>query len=108
MLQGAVLPRESEVSLNDLKKESVTVTEVVKGKKLHKTYDYYVRKAKPAYQSINITKEAYESWVKEVPEFIKDKKHYEKLNKKDKVIVHLKEIAANLNGRLVDFVIYPD
>lgn len=72
------------------------------------TIHFFTRKCIPATQTINMPDEAYEYMSSnEIPEF-SNKSTWSKLSKKQRVEAHLKEVAEALNGKLIDFIIYPD
>ena len=57
---------------------------------------------------INISDEAYQYMIStEVPSF-STKSAWNKMNKEQKLIAHLNEIASNLGGKLIDYTVYPD
>ena len=84
---------------------------VEKGKKTEvkrEKIKFFTRKSIPALQVINILDEAYQYMIStEVPSF-STKSVWNKMNKEQKLIAHLNEIASNLGGKLIDYTVYPD
>lgn len=84
---------------------------VEKGKKTEvkrEKIKFFTRKSIPALQVINISDEAYQYMIStEVPSF-STKSVWNKMNKEQKLIAHLNEIASNLGGKLIDYTVYPD
>lgn len=98
-----------EVQVEDFDKmDKHTICLTDENGKNEEYYNYYTRKCKPAYQTININKEAYSYMISsECPEW-SNNKTWSHLNKIQRLEEHLKRIAEGLNGSIVSYKVLDD
>lgn len=116
ILPGRVLlsSRECEENPKLLEKQVIRVESLKKDKKkkkLIKDVEYlniYIRTCKPASQSINLTKQAYDYMTsKDCPSFIKPK-DWSRMSKVKKLEAHLEETCKALGGISYTYQIFED
>lgn len=74
-----------------------------------KVIHYYTRKCKPAYQSVNLTKEAYLYMIDKFscPEWEKNNK-WHTMSKKERLESHLQRLIEHLRGTSFTYTVFVD
>lgn len=94
--------------VEDLSKMDKSTIKVSENGRNNEVLTIYTRKCKPATQSINLSKDAYDYMVsKECPEWSKVS-IWNQMSKKAKLEAHLKRIAEHLGGKLESYQIFED
>ena len=92
--------------------EKVTIHTIkVDGKKKEKpeVIHYTTRKFRPAKQTINISRDAYEGMIDDIPRRFKNRKSYWlSLPKKSRIDFNVNELAKSLGGIVDSYVIFED
>lgn len=89
-------------------KHSIRVMEIVDKKPVYETITVYTRKAKPATQTINLSKDAYEYMVSnECPYWMKPKV-WVSMNKKMRLENHFQRLCESLNGLSYTYEVFED
>jgi hypothetical protein len=93
--------------LDKMTKGSVKITD--KNGKNPEIITFYTRKCKPATQTINMSKEAYEYMISKdsCPPCFKPRE-WSAMNKKERLEAHLKRTAEHLGGTLYSYQIFGD
>lgn len=94
--------------VEDLSKMDKSTIKVSENGRNNEVLTIYTRKCKPATQSINLSKDAYDYMVsKECPEWSKVS-IWNQMSKKLRLEQHLKRIAEHLGGKLESYQIFED
>lgn len=95
--------------LSKMDKHTTRVTEYVDGKPVSEIITFHTRKCKPAAQSLNISKEAYDTMVDKMacPSWSKPSK-WTTMSKKERLESHLQRIVDNLGGISYSYQIFED
>lgn len=112
MLSQKLAESFEEQNLAGFTKHSMSVDNHTKvGKKIkteREIIHFKTRNSIPAYQSLNISKEAYIYMTgKECPSFI-SQKDWVRLSKSKKLEMHLNEIASSLGGKIANYHVFED
>lgn len=94
--------------VEDLSKMDKSTIKVSENGRNNEVLTIYIRKCKPATQSINLCKDTYDYMTsKECPEWCKVGV-WNQMGKKAKLEAHLKKIAEHLGGKLESYQIFED
>lgn len=106
VLQGRTMMSEQECSENSNYESFSLEYEETKTKKKVRI-NTKLRGSIPATQSINLSKDAYESMIGECPYFMKPR-DWSRMGKKGKLEAHLKRIKESLGGIDYNYTIFED
>ena len=98
----------AKAPLYDYTKNVKNTLEVTDGKK-EEIITFFTRKCIPAYQSINMTSDAYNYFIDEkAPKTFTKANMWKKLSEEEKVKYHLTILAESMGGNLDSFKIFDD
>lgn len=105
---GKIYKKTTKIQAEDWDKMDKNVLDIYNNKEL-KHITYFTRKTKPAIQSINITKEGYNSMTSDGrPEWYKGPINWNNLSKKQRLEKHLNVIAEYLGGKVSSYQIFEE
>lgn len=104
---GKAYKKTIEVQVEDWDKMDKHIMRVINDQNIEKR-PFYTRKTKPATQSVNICKEAYDYMVsKECPVWSRNAE-WAKMKSKQRLESHLQRIAEHLGGTVISYKVFED